>query len=146
MKFTLITRICANSNCFSFPFRVRVSGVPVPVGNPGGYHGICKIVKVSLIVPRMLRPDSVPGEDLDLYTKNKAMLSLKRGSYLVLSTERIKVSLPLIKKDWIENLTLRTSALCNNQSLKALDYCWGSVDHFYWMKFCTDYIIFMLGY
>ena len=68
----------------------------MPVRNPGGYHGICIIVKVSLTVPRMLRPDSVPGEDLDLYTKNKAMLSLKRGSYLVLSTERIKVSLPLI--------------------------------------------------
>ena len=47
----------------------------MPVRNPGGYHGICIIVKVSLIVPRMLPPDSVPGEDLDLYTKNKAMLS-----------------------------------------------------------------------
>lgn len=74
------------------------------------------------------------------------MLSSKRGSYLVLSTKRIKVSLPLIKKDWIENLTLRKPALCNKQSLKGLDYGWESVDHFYWMKFCTDCIIFILGY
>lgn len=76
------------------------------------------------------------------------MLSLKRGELLgfINREDQIKVSLPLIKKDWIENLTLRTPALCNNQSLKALDYGWESVDHFYWMKFCTDCIIFVHGY
>ena len=61
------------------------------------------------------------------------MLSLKRGELLgfINREDQIKVSLPLIKKDWIENLTLRKPALCNKQSLKALDYGWESVDHFY---------------